>query len=122
MRAPLKKNTKPANTTSPAKKPGKIILALLAGSIALVTLLCFLPAQDNSYISWDDGTYIYENSQLSRPLPEAFRFFFQKHLVLGSYTPLTMSALAIEYHLNGGDSPHLFHLGNILLHLLNVIL
>jgi hypothetical protein len=96
------------------------IFALLS-IITIITLYSFFPAFKNSFISWDDGDNVYENKNLSKPLPEAVAYFFEPNYVLGNYIPLTMITYTLAYHAAGVD-PQFFHAVNIFIHLANVLL
>lgn len=93
----------------------------LIGIIAVVTLFSFSPAFKNSFISWDDDRSVFENRNLSKPIPEAAVYYFQPNYVLGNYIPLTMITYALTYRIAGIDPPT-FHTVNILIHLANVLL
>lgn len=112
---------KEKQTAPPEKQTGVSGLFFLVGAVALATLICFIPAISNSFISWDDNTYVFENEHLSKQLPDAIKYFFQLHYFLGSYTPLTMTVFALEMH-TGGLDPQFFHTINILLHVVNAAL
>ncbi|MFH0895198.1 MAG: tetratricopeptide repeat protein [Bacteroidota bacterium] len=89
--------------------------ALLA---VLLTFVVFIPALFNDFtIIWDDGGYIHNlNSVQQFNLKDIFSDY-----VHGNYHPFLLLGFAIEYSMVG-LKPMLFHLNNILIHLLNVYL
>lgn len=86
------------------------------GGIILVSFLVYLPVLHNEFV-WDDDYYIKNN-----PLIYALNLkeIFSQNL-MGNYHPLTVLTLALEYQLFGLNETG-YHLVNIFLHLLNVIL
>lgn len=118
-----KKSLKDKTASGQAAKIGfsKEKLLLLLGGIVLLTFFCFSPVLKNGFINWDDNAYVFENEQLSKPLPEATAYFFGPHPFIGNYIPLTMVVYALEYHA-AGLKPYFFHLVNLLIHLMNVVL
>lgn len=99
--------------------PGKRFL--LTGMILLITFLAFSPALKNGFINWDDNATVFENPQLRQPAPEAIRYFFGQHYVIGNYIPLTMTAYVLEYQA-AALKPQFYHQINLLIHLANVLL
>ncbi len=106
------------NGSSAPKLPAYLfgLLAVIASAVAL------WPVLQNSYISWDDNVYFYENDYLTRPLGAAISHFFSGSLYLGAYTPVTLSVLAIISKLAGSIEPGNFHTAALVLHLINVFL
>lgn len=84
--------------------------------ILLITLLVYLPALKAGFV-WDDVNYIQKNPQIHSINPEQI---FSGY-VMGNYHPFTMLTLAIEYQLFGLNAAG-YHIVNLLLHLLNVML
>ncbi|HKB43192.1 MAG TPA: hypothetical protein VKC90_02345, partial [Chitinophagaceae bacterium] len=121
----MKKKKKYKQQTSQAKKPSVTSKAATPITrmdyfglfiILLIALIAFLPALKAGFV-WDDKNYIQNNPGLhSINLKEIFSSY-----VLGNYHPLTMLSLAIEYHFWGLNEAG-YHIINVLLHLLNVIL
>ena len=100
--------------------PGRYraLLALLL----LATFGAFFPVVQAEFTNWDDPMYVLENP-LVRSLDSAniARIFSVNTYVAGNYHPLTILSFAVEYSLAGAD-PWLYHLDNLLLHLLNTTL
>jgi len=84
----------------------------------LLTLIAFIPAFQAGFVLWDDPDYVTNN--------QAIRSFSNLKEILtsplqGNYHPLTMLTFALNYAISG-DDPFSYHLLNLLLHLLNVLL
>jgi tetratricopeptide (TPR) repeat protein len=85
--------------------------------IVLISFIAYLPVFHNSLLAWDDNYYIKDNPLIySFNLKEIF-----SNNVMGNWHPLTILALAVEYHLFGLSATG-YHAVNLLLHLLNIIL
>ena len=111
------------NPASRTIRPIVPLLIILAG-----TFLVFLPSLGNGLILWDDQSYTFENPFLKNfNFGEVFSF---SNLYVGNYHPLTLLWLHLEWlvfphgdpSLYAGVSPFWFHLNNIVMHLVNVIL
>src|SRR6185369_10372898 len=88
--------------------------------ILILIFLIYAPALRHEFINLDDPAHITENSQIRSLSPENITHIFTS-LVQRTYIPLTMFSFAVEYHFVG-KNPFLYHLDNILLHLLVVFL
>lgn len=102
----------------PAQKLFKVEWKALAipALILVSTLITYWPSLQHGFI-WDDTFYVEKNSLIrSFNLQEIFSRF-----VVGNYHPLTMLTLAAEYACFGLN-PFFYHLVNLLIHLLNVVL
>jgi tetratricopeptide (TPR) repeat protein len=90
------------------------------GALAIILLISFIaysPVLQHGLLAWDDDFYIKNNPLVhSINLKEIF-----SQPVLGNYHPVTMLTLAIEYQLFGLNGTG-YHVVNLLLHLLNVLL
>lgn len=93
---------------------------LLAGSIALITFIAYLPALRNEFIEWDDRYYIFKN-----PFIHTFNSSFLKAAFFDFYKsnwhPLTWISHALDYTI-WGLNPFGHHLTNIILHVVNTFL
>lgn len=101
----------------PSKK--NIILISLACLLA-VTFLSYLPALKNGFTNFDDDLYVTDNALVKDISPANItRIFssFQQAL----YKPLVMLSFALEYHFFKLQA-FVYHLNNLILHLLNVSL
>jgi tetratricopeptide (TPR) repeat protein len=88
----------------------------------VLSFACLSPTLSNGWVNWDDGGYVLSNDLVKQGVSfkTAAEMFTTPELV-GSYHPLTLISLAMNYEI-GGKSPFGFHLTNLLLHLLNVML
>ena len=130
-----KKNTKQKNSRKKAeirsKRPGKTIHQKLNFSwlhiafLVLVTSIVFAPSLQNEFVNWDDDRNFYENELIETLNDENFwinsKKIFQTH-VIGNYNPLTIFTFALEKRFFGFEKPFYWHLNNLLLHLLCVIM
>lgn len=87
--------------------------------IGIATFVAFIPSLQNGFV-WDDQAYIVD-STLIAPLDVAHFKMMWTTPFGGNYHPLTMLSLAIERALVG-TSPFLYHLDNLLIHILNSLL
>ena len=94
---------------------------LWLGVLLLVTFLCFSNALNNNFLEWDDTSYIHENKAIQKldyqHVKEIFTSFY-----MANYHPLTSLSYAVEYSIVGTKSTFLYHIDNVLLHLLNLLL
>jgi protein O-mannosyl-transferase len=81
--------------------------------IAAFTFLLFSPSLKYEFVNWDDDVNIYENEHVVR---FDVNGIFTDH-VIGNYNPLTTLTFALEYQM-AGENPFLYHLNNLLLHVL----
>lgn len=87
------------------------------GLISVFVALVFLPGLGGEFVNWDDATHVAENVAVQTfDIPQMFHQTVQK-----IYIPLTTLSFAVERKLFGVD-PFIYHLDNLLLHILNSIL
>src|SRR5260221_4849122 len=84
--------------------------------ILLITLLVYIPSFKGAFV-WDDNNYI-QNNPLITSIDLKVLF---SNYVMGNYHPLTMLGYAIEYQFFGLNATG-YHVINLLLHLVNVLL
>ena len=94
-------------------------------SVLLITFICYLPCLDNEFVNWDDNVYIYENEavtgfEVDNPLPALKKMFTQEHNSI--YAPFTTLSFALEKEVFGLDNPSYWHLDNVILHLIIVVI
>ncbi|MEI6085845.1 MAG: tetratricopeptide repeat protein [Verrucomicrobiota bacterium] len=95
---------------------------LLAGLALLVITGCvFWPSLSADFVRWDDEVNIYGNSHIQKLDRENLRWMLTDFGYMRRYVPLTWLSWAISYQLGNGE-PVAFHAGNLLLHLVNVLL
>ncbi len=96
----------------------KLIVLLILGAAFVV----FSPGLRNEFVTWDDYNYIVNNPVVqSLSIENILHIFHYKTFIMGNYHPLTILSYAVEYKV-AGLNPLLYHLNNILLHLLNTAL
>ena len=89
--------------------------------VLIVTFIAFLPSLSNQFINtWDDNTYVTDNSQITQLNWENIKGFFTTQNE-GTYVPIPLLSWAVEYKLFGLN-PFPYHLNNLLLHLLCTLL
>jgi tetratricopeptide (TPR) repeat protein len=71
-------------------------------------------------ITWDDNLYIIQNIDITNLHWLNIKLFFTKFYA-NNYQPITMLFYAIEYKVGGGNAS-IFHINNILLHIINTYL
>ncbi|MDQ1264995.1 MAG: protein O-mannosyl-transferase, partial [Bacteroidota bacterium] len=86
---------------------------ILAGIIAAVTFLLFLPALQNGFV-YDDEIYAVNNPLLADLSFSGIKNIFSQYY-FGNYHPLTILSLAIDYNIFGTGAAG-FHFTNIFLH------
>ncbi|TVR76941.1 MAG: tetratricopeptide repeat protein [Saprospirales bacterium] len=89
-------------------------------AILLITFIAFFPSLNADFVNWDDDYNILNNENLNRFDWDHIKGIFTS-TVIGNYNPLSIFTFAIEKHFFGLD-PFVFHLNNILLHLVCVFL
>lgn len=118
MASKQQKNKK--STASKAYQPNQKIhsspalasnwLSLIA--VLVITGIVFYPSLSNGFVNWDDYPNILDNKNVENfDLKGIFT-----EPVIGGYNPLTILTFAIEHSLVG-YAPFLYHLDNLLLHL-----
>jgi protein O-mannosyl-transferase len=108
----------PLTQSSGRNKARNILLAAI-----IITAIVYLPSLFNDFIvNWDDGGYIHEHELIHRlSADNVITIFNPTTFYKGNYHPLTTFFYALEYALVG-ESPFLYHLNNLIFHLLNVFL
>lgn len=96
----------------------KIVWVLLA--VMAIVFLTFSPCLKNGFLNWDDTVHLTENQSIRLLDREHLAQIFQKN-INKTYIPLTTLSFALEYKFFG-DNPFPYHLDNVLLHLLVVLL
>jgi tetratricopeptide (TPR) repeat protein len=92
----------------------------LAASVALMTLLIYLPALQNEFVDWDDNAYVFENPYIRSIGAPFFKWAFS-NVSTGNWHPLTWISHALDYAV-WGLNPMGHHLTSIILHALNAFL
>ena len=105
----------------------QLLFPLLA--ILAFTFILYIPSSlENQFVNWDDDVNIVENENLNTLSAESIKNIFTSD-VIGNYNPLPILSFAIEMHVLGGYDKQtgtynhkIFHITNLLLHLLCVFL
>ncbi|GAA4463192.1 tetratricopeptide repeat protein [Nemorincola caseinilytica] len=90
------------------------------GIIALLTFTFYKASLQNLLTNWDDPGYIRDNALIKDLSAQGLKNIFST-AIMGNYHPLTILSYAIEYSFVRLD-PWLYHLDNVLLHILVTIL
>lgn len=123
----------PAQKTAPQKKEKPAAKKLPAAAtgfwdnksnlfytifVLVVTAIVFNGSLRNAFVNWDDEVNLLENPNVLLLNWQYVKQIFTDR-VIGGYNPLPIFTFAIEHHLVGFE-PFLYHLDNLLLHLLCV--
>ena len=92
--------------------------ALICLFLFIAILSAYIPAIKAGYI-WDDPMHVTENSLLKNS--DGLRRIWFEPGAWAQYYPLTLTSFWVEYHI-WGLTPFGYHLVNVLLHVLNVVL
>jgi len=92
----------------------------LAGAVALATFLVYLPALQNGFVEWDDGSYVLYNMHIRSLDPVFFKWAFF-NFYASNWHPMTWISHALDYAI-WGLNPLGHHLTNIILHAVNTFL
>lgn len=95
-------------------------IALLLIALA-ATFVCFIPSLNNDFVNYDDHAYVIKNWMVKDISLSQTIEIFKAPQINGGYNPLTIVSLAIDYAIGDGD-PLPFHVTNLTLHLLSVML
>ena len=112
-----KKQQQKASPKNPADKKKTLIFF---AAISVLTFISFYPSLKCEFTNWDDGTYVTQNPMIWKLDGESLKEIFTTPVSL-NYHPLTMLSLAIDYSFDRLN-PYYFHLNNVLIHILNVLL
>ena len=89
-------------------------------TVALLTLIVFLPALRNDFVNWDDARNFLTNNDYRGLGVHQLKWMWTSHL-LGRYVPLSWMTLGLDYTIWGMD-PVGYHLTNLLWHTANAVL
>jgi tetratricopeptide (TPR) repeat protein len=106
--------------TAPVRAADARLAWLLPLGLVVITLITFSPALRAGFVNWDDDVNVEHNPAIRGLSAENLRWMVTTRLG-GHFQPLTWLSLAIDYRI-GGMRPVVFHLTNILLHALAVVL
>ena len=112
---PPKSNGRPAGLNDRWTVPGVCIF------LAAITFAVFGQTLGFGFVNYDDGPYVYENAAVAGGLTLKGVAAMFTHVECNFYHPLTMISLMLNHQLHGLQ-PGGYHLVNVLLHTLSVIL
>lgn len=84
--------------------------------IFLIVFLAYFPSLKNQFVNWDDEPHLLENQSIRYLDAEHLKKIFRES-VNKTYIPLTSLSFALEYQ-RFGYTPFIYHLDNLILHLL----
>lgn len=112
----IKKDVKSSREKNAFTKKSLLQLSL----ILLVAFITFFPSLKNGFNNWDDVPYITGNKYLELTAENVSHSFLQgEHH--GMYLPLTAFSHSIVHYFSG-MRPFVYHLVNVLMHLVNISL
>lgn len=88
--------------------------------ITFLSLVIYFQALNYGLVNFDDTGYITNNKIIHSLSPASLHQVFSRQ-VMGNYHPLTVLSYALEYALQK-DNPFIYHLDNLLLHILVSVL
>lgn len=91
--------------------------------LAAVTILVYLPVKDYGFVSYDDPLFVSDNLQVQKGLTlETVKWAFSDAVFKSNYfIPVTWLSFLLDYEIYGNFAGG-YHLTNLLLHVLNVLL
>ena len=93
------------------KKKWFILLGIL-----LIVFIAYFPTLNNQFVNWDDDPHLLKNHSIHFLDAEHLKNIFQER-INKTYIPLTSLSFALEYQ-RFGYTPFIYHLDNLILHLL----
>lgn len=92
------RNTFKKHTISNSFLTKQYLPAILVGSLIVfaITFVVFLPSLQNDFVNGDDGSYIYENSNIQY-LDSASLYWMLTSFYASNWHPLTWLSHAIDY-------------------------
>lgn len=102
------------------KSASRVHTVLILAVILVVTFVSYLPILKGEFLLWDDDVHVLENITIrGLDLEHVLEMFTST--VNKIYIPLTSLSFALEHHFLGYN-PFVYHLDNVLLHLLVVVM
>jgi len=91
-------------------------------TVLLITAICYIPTINNQWVNWDDDHYVLENPSIQKFSAEnLLGLFHPDSRIMDTYMPLPLVTFSLEYAVVK-DKPKLYHIDNLILHLINVVL
>jgi len=120
------RNTPPKTTSVRQEKPQAAATTATAAAnsdswiqiavVLFITFILFTPTFQNGFVNWDDEDNLIKNEFLKEFNFASIKGIFTQ-TILGNYNPLPIFTFAIERAL-WGMNPKVFHINNVILHLL----
>lgn len=110
-----KHHPKPLHKKSGANWQNTVIVL----GILIITFIAFSPSLKNEFTNWDDPKYIQDNIHIKTLNADKIKRHFTT-FTDSNYLPFVLISFSIEYHFAGMD-PTLYHLTNVILHILNTL-
>ena len=85
-------------------------------AVLFLVVIAYLPSLKNDFVNWDDGVHLLQNKDIATLDFKHLKAIFQSH-VNTIYLPLTLLSFSVEHHFFGFD-PFIYHLNNLILHVL----
>jgi protein O-mannosyl-transferase len=102
--------------------PGKkFIFPIGIGIILILTYLVFRAVPGFDFVNWDDMIYVYENPWIQEWSLKNLMHIWFHFLPKENYHPLVFMTYLVEYSI-AGLNPGVYHVGNLIFHLANVLL
>jgi len=96
----------------------KFVLILLS---CILTLIVFYGVLDFGWLNYDDPALVQQNELVKELNLNSVKRIFTEDEIVGAYTPITIISFALDHQIWEND-PFGYHLGNLLLHLINTVL
>lgn len=87
----------------------------------LATLAAFFPSLLNDWVNWDDPDFVFNNPLIKDVSFVGFKNLFTTNHTTGAFIPLVLLSWMIDYSI-WGLNPLGFHITNLIIHLINVVL
>lgn len=100
------------------KKPVVFIIPAL---VIIITYFAFSGSLRNEFLNWDDHIQVVNNTDIDSLSLSSVPAFFKKSYI-GMYQPLTTLSFAIDTAISGKKDAFGFHLGSLIIHLINILL
>jgi protein O-mannosyl-transferase len=100
--------------------PTKYLNIITLACILLLTAIIYYKSVSFEFINWDDDRNVYENPDIRSLSTQNIQKIFSS-AYLKMYQPITTLSYAVEFKIKGAN-PHIYHIHNLLLHLLNCLL
>jgi protein O-mannosyl-transferase len=113
-----RKSVKEADGTSGRFRHADWLMCL---ALLVVTFLAFRLSLTADFVMWDDEANIYRNRHIQALDGPRLRWMWTDAAYMRRYVPLTWMSWAVSYQIGQG-APEPFHAGNLLLHLINVMM